>query len=91
MLNSIPVIGWLMDLGFKISLAFPFWIVWSVCGIGEKYFYFLPQVYKDPGFWDCVGVFIVIPILKSIFLPRLSVSNKQTVGKTEDEVSNVRI
>lgn len=57
----------------------------SVFGIGEKYFYFLPTVYQDPGFWNCVGVFIVVPILKTIFVPKLvSVSNEQKVSTNKD-------
>jgi hypothetical protein len=80
MLNVIPVLGWLVDLGLKISLAVPFWIIWTNFGVGEKFFYFLPQVYIAPGFWECVGVFIVFPILKVIFIPQLvwvNQSNKE--------------
>lgn len=81
MLNAIPVIGWFADLFFKVSLAIPFWLIWSVFGIGEKYFYFLPTVYQDPGFWNCVGVFMVVPILKAVFIPKLvTVNNTQKVG-----------
>lgn len=80
MLNSIPFVGWLLDFILKASLSVPFWIIWTVGGIGEKYFYFLPEVYLRPTFWNCVGVFIVVPILKTIFVPRLvSVSNNQKV------------
>ncbi len=71
MLNILPGVGWALDLFFKISLAIPFWIIWSGFRLGEKYFYFLPQVYLNPGFWDCVGVFIVFPILKAVFTPHL--------------------
>lgn len=45
MLNQIPIIGWLLDLIFKTSMALPFWLVWSVLGIGPKFFSFLPAVY----------------------------------------------
>ena len=65
MLNVIPVVGWFLDLAFSISLAVPFWLIWTVCGIGEKYFGFLPPVYLYPSFWNCVGVFIVVPIISS--------------------------
>lgn len=63
--NAIPIIGWILDLLVKISLALPFWIVWTVLGIGEKYAYGLPEVYHAPGFWNTVGVFICAGILKS--------------------------
>ena len=77
MLNALPFVGWFLSLFFSISLAVPFWIVWTACGIGETYFYWLPDVYKAPGFWACVGLFMVISILKAVLVPRLvSVSNE---------------
>ena len=83
MLNNIPVLGWLLDFIFKASLSLPFWLIWSVCGIGKKFFPFLPEVYLNAGFWETVGVFIVIPNASSIFVPKfVAVSNKQEV-KTE--------
>ena len=71
MLNAIPVIGWLLSLVFTTSVAVPFWIVWSACGIGSKYFYWLPEVYQRIPFWNCVGLFMVIGILKSVLTPKL--------------------
>jgi hypothetical protein len=81
MLNALPVVGWLLSLFFSISLAIPFWIVWTACGIGETYFYWLPKVYQQPGFWACVGLFMVISILKAVLVPRfVSVSNEAKSG-----------
>lgn len=79
MLNTIPIVGWLLDFIFKASLALPFWLIWSVWGLGKKYFYFLPQIYFEPGFWECLGLFIAVPILYMIFIPKIvsvSQSNK---------------
>lgn len=70
MLNALPFVGWFLSLGFSISLAVPFWLVWTVCGIGETYFYFLPPVYRSIGFWACVGLFMVLSILKAVLVPR---------------------
>ena len=70
MLNALPIVGWVLSLFFSISLAIPFWIVWTVCGIGETYAYWLPKVYQAPGFWACVGLFMVISILKAVLVPR---------------------
>jgi hypothetical protein len=75
MLNAIPFVGWFLSLFFSISLAVPFWLVWSVCDIGETYFYWLPSVYWHPGFWSCVGLFMVAGILKSMAPTFISVSN----------------
>ena len=82
MINAIPVFGWLLSAFFAISLAVPFWFIWSVCGIGESYAYWLPAVYRHPGFWDCVGVFIVVSILKMVFIPRIA-SVSQSNSKAE--------
>ena len=83
MVNNIPLVGWLFDFILKASLSFPFWIIWSVFGIGKKFFPFLPEVYLNAGFWETVGVFIVVPIAYSIFVPKfVTVSNNQEV-KTE--------
>ncbi len=86
-MNMLPFGGWVVYFIYKVSLALPFWLIWSVMGIGAKFFPFLPPVYLAPGFWETVGVFIVIPIVYSIFIPRIvniSVNNR-TVNKKEEE------
>jgi hypothetical protein len=81
MINAIPVAGWFLSLFFSISLAVPFWFVWTVCGIGDSYFYFLPPVWRSPGFWACVGIFIAVSIIKAVFVPRLfSIDNSAKAG-----------
>ena len=76
-MNSIPVIGWAVSLLFTASTAVPFWIVWTYFGIGVKFFYFLPNVYHSVSFWECVGLFTAIGILKRILTPQF-VSVSQT-------------
>lgn len=71
-MNQIPILGWLLDLVLKASLAVPFWLCWEVFGIGAKFFYFLPAVFFTPGFWSIVGLFICLGILNS-FSPFRSV------------------
>lgn len=80
MINSIPIIGWFIDLCFKISLAIPFWIVWVGFGVGKDYFDFLPEKYLNIGFWTTVGIFIVVPIIYGVFIPKIA-SVSQTVEK----------
>lgn len=82
MINAIPFIGWGLSFFFAISMAVPFWIVWTVCGIGRDYFYFLPDVWQNPGFWATVGIFIAVSIIKSVFVPTLS-SNTNTNTKSD--------
>ena len=81
MLNAIPVIGWLLSLIFSISLAVPFWICYSYCGLGSKYFYWLPEVYQYVSFWNCVGLFICVSILKSLLVPKFSSITKKNENK----------
>lgn len=71
-MNAIPFIGWGLSLVFSASLAVPFWFCWTVCDIGETYFYFLPEVYHNIGFWACVGLFIVASILKAVVVPKFA-------------------
>lgn len=72
MLNRLPIIGWLVQLVVSISISLPFWWCWTVCGLGKLYFAFLPELYQAIPFWDCVGLSIVIAILKSVFVPKLA-------------------
>ena len=81
-MNAIPVVGWALALLFNISTAVPFWIVWTACGIGRKYFYFLPDVYQSVGFWECVGWFTVVGILKRVLTPQFA-----SVTQTNEKAS----
>jgi hypothetical protein len=81
MMNIIPVVGWFLSAFFAISLAVPFWFIWTVCGIGETFAYWLPPVYLNPGFWQCVGVFIVVSILKLVFVPRIASVSSSSEAK----------
>lgn len=76
MINAIPVIGWLISAFFSISLAVPFWLIWTVWGYGRTYAYWLPDIYLTPGFWDTVAIFIATSIIKTVFLPRFWSENK---------------
>lgn len=81
MINAIPFIGWFLSAFFAISLAVPFWFIWTICGIGETYAYWLPAVYQRPGFWACVGIFIVVSIIKTVFVPRLASTSSSSESK----------
>lgn len=83
MLNSIPIVGWLIDFVVKVSLAVPFWLIWSVAGLGSKYFYFLPQVYLQLPFWHCVGLFMILPILKAMVVPSFASVSQSNENKTK--------
>lgn len=79
-MNKIPLFGWILSLVFNISLAVPFWICWNACGIGASFFPFLPAAYLGIGFWQCVGLFTVLSILKG-FIPTLVSSSSKIEAK----------
>ena len=81
MLNKIPVIGWALTLAASVSLSVPFWICWSACGLGETYFAFLPVQWRSIPFWHCVGLFLIVGILKGMMMMPTLVSSSSS---TED-------
>lgn len=78
MINKLPFIGWFLSFVANVSMSVPFWICWTVCGIGAKYFYFVPEVYRAIPFWNCVGLFIVLSILRGLVPNIASVSHTNT-------------
>lgn len=72
MINKLPFIGWLLSFVANLSLSIPFWVCWTACEIGKTYFDFLPTKYQTIPFWHCVGLFMVIGILKGTFTPSLA-------------------
>jgi hypothetical protein len=81
MINAIPLVGWFFSAVFAVSLAVPFWLIWTVCGIGQTFAYWLPPVYLVPGFWQCVGVFIAVSIIKAVFVPTFVSSSSSSEAK----------
>lgn len=64
MWNAIPVLDWMISLGVSISLSVPFWFIWN--RLAPVYFYWLPAVYQRIPFWNCVGLFIIVSILRTM-------------------------
>jgi len=83
MLNAIPVIGWLISFILSVSLAIPFYFIWN--HLASTYFYFLPEVYLNLPFWDTVGLFMIIPILKFMLVPKFGgSSSSSSTGKKDN-------
>lgn len=70
MINKLPIIGWLLSAIASVSLAVPFWLCWTVFGLGAKYFYWIPDIYQRIPFLDCVGLFIAVAIIKGTLTPK---------------------
>lgn len=71
-INYIPVVGWLIALFFQASIAVPFWFLWTYCEYGKRFFFFLPEVYQSLAFLECIGLFIVLSILRTAIYPKFS-------------------
>lgn len=68
MINKLPIIGWLLSIVTSVSLSIPFYFIWNA--LAPTYFYQIPAVYQNIPFWDCVGLFIVVPIVRDILTPK---------------------
>lgn len=96
MLNKIPFFGWILTAIAAIGLAVPFWLCWTIGGIGATFFgAWLPAQFVAPGFWQIFGLFICLGIFKwilSCITPRfavVSVSNDST-SKSKNQNASVK-
>jgi hypothetical protein len=85
----LPFLGWFISFVGSASLSVPFYFIWN--SLAPIYFYQLPQVYLYLPFWHCVGLFIVIPIVKNTLTPtfvHVSQSNKNGEKNEEKNKEN---
>ena len=82
MINKLPIIGWMLSIIGSISLSIPFYFMWN--WLSPKYFYFIPDIYQDIPFWHCVGLFIVVPIVKKTLTPNFVTVANTNLG-TKDK------
>ncbi len=68
-MNRIPILGWIASFFVNLCLSIPFWFVWSVCGIGKHFFFWLPEPFHSPSLWAVLGLFICVEILRNVLLP----------------------
>ncbi len=91
---KLPVVGWFLSGVAAVSLSVPFWICWTVGGIGQAYFYWLPPTYRSIPFWHCVGLFVSIQIIGTLIkyvTPRfVSVNNTTNVKRDEAKEGTTR-
>lgn len=83
MVNVVPIFGWFLSFIANVSLAVPFWICWTLCGVGSLYFTFLPPQWQSIPFWNCVGLFICVSIIKTVFVPKLASVSQSADHKTK--------
>jgi len=66
MLYAIPVVGWILGFIFSLFIAIPFYFVWN--SMAPIYFYWLPDVYHEIPFWDCVFLFMLTSMVRVLVL-----------------------
>jgi len=66
-MNYIPIVGWFVSILINMSLAFPFWFLWTQLGAGSRYFSWLPSIWHKVPYWDLVGLFVLVHILYDLF------------------------
>lgn len=84
-LERIPFYGASLTIIESAMIAIPFWFGWTVFGVGEEYFYFLPEVYHSVPFWKSVGLFTVAAAAKLIVFPRRYISNQISISGDSKE------
>ena len=66
-MTIVPIFGWLISAALAFFAAIPLWCLWS--WLGPTYFSFVPAVYLNIGFWDTVGMLVLIGFIKLIVYP----------------------
>lgn len=54
-----------------IFLSIPFWWIWNK--LAPIYCYWLPTVYQKLPFWHCVGLFVLLTILRVLIYPPIMI------------------
>jgi len=68
-MNYVPIVGWFVSVLVNMSLAFPFWFLWTHLGAGSRYFAWLPSIWHKVPYWDFVGLFVLVHILYDLIAP----------------------
>jgi hypothetical protein len=82
---TLPFLGGIMgitsiflNIVMDMIIAIPFWLCWTVFGVGAKYFSFLPITYQNISLWYCMGIFVCLGLLKMIcFSKNINVNTKE--------------
>lgn len=65
-------LDYFIDYNIQVVIAYAicsvsFWFFWTIYGIGKKYAYFLPEQYQEIPFGDCMSLFVILAIVRSLF------------------------
>jgi hypothetical protein len=55
---------------FSAILSIPFYYLWNA--LAPTYLYQIPTLYQHFPFWHCMGIFVVIGVVKALLTPNFS-------------------
>ncbi len=64
---SIPLVGWIIGPVLATFWAIPFYVLWHGFRIREM-FPMLPEYLLNIGFWNMVGLFLTVSVLKCLLI-----------------------
>lgn len=64
-LPLLALLNWLITG----ALALPAWLLWTVCGLGARYFGFLPQAWQGITLPHLAGLFVLAAIVRTVLAP----------------------
>lgn len=73
MLYMIPVLGWVLGFILSFCISIPFYFIWN--WLAPIYFYWLPEIYHAIPFFHCVGLFMLMPMIRFALYPRAASQN----------------
>ena len=79
MINAIPVLGWLISFVLSVCISIPFYFLWN--WLAPIYGYWLPRVYLEVPFWHCVGLFMLMPMVKTLLVPKIASASADAKAK----------
>lgn len=85
MWSLIPIVGWFGGALFATIGAIPFWFLWTYCELGRLYFNFLPVQFHSLPFWDTVGLFLVISVIKFWVAPKFYQHDYKAFNKKDEK------
>lgn len=54
-----------LSWGLTSLMAIPTWLLWTVCGLGSRYFDFLPVAWQSISLMNLLGLFWLFAVLRS--------------------------
>lgn len=67
-LPLLVLLNWLITA----ALALPAWLLWTVCGLGARYFAFLPTAWQTITLPHLAGLFVLVAVVRAALTPLMA-------------------